>query len=426
MPSIFDVAIIGAGPAGSATAIALARSGYAVALIDKQIFPREKLCGDFVNPINWPIFRDLGVEERLLAQPHTRVTGFRITSYCGASAAATFSQVDQNRSFGLGLRRAQLDHVLLQRAEEAGVTIRTGQRVQQISKHSTEWQLDMGAGESWRAKILVGADGRNSWVAQQLGMNTRAATRGRSVGFQTRIHGSGGSDGQIEIHLFPGGYAGLVGVGDGTASLGLAIDKRILPRVGVDEFLRTERLAQNPYLKSVLEPREKVHGFRAAYPVYFPKRRSFADAVVLVGDAARVTEPITGEGIYFAMRSGMLAAETLDRALRQGDLSANYLRAYEQTCARALRPRVLLNSLLRFAIYRPALVHPLIRWSAQEWSSIDHSRRCRLCPRNSALIRSHRRPPQVVILRELNTMARCSSRSVASVMPVKTGIQELL
>ena len=110
----------------------------------------------------------------------------------------------------------------------------------------------------------------------------------------------------------------------------------------------------------------------------------------------------------------MLAAETLDRALRQGDLSANYLRAYEQTCARALRPRVLLNSLLRFAIYRPALVHPLIRWSAQEWSSIDHSRRCRLCPRNSALIRSHRRPPQVVILRELNTMARCSS-SIGSV-----------
>jgi len=65
------------------------------------------------------------------------------------------------------------------------------------------------------------------------------------------------------------------------------------------------------------------------------------------------------------MRSGMLAAETLDRALRQGDLSANYLRTYEQTCARALRPRVLLNSLLRFAIYRPALVHPLIRWSAR-------------------------------------------------------------
>jgi menaquinone-9 beta-reductase len=360
-----DVAIIGAGPAGSATAIALARSGYAVVLIDKQIFPREKLCGDFVNPINWPIFRDLGVEERLLAQPHTRVTGFRITSYCGASAAATFSQSSQNRSFGLGLRRAQLDHVLLQRAEEAGVSIRAGQRVQQISQPTRQWQLDMGVGESWRAKIIVGADGRNSWVAQQLGMNTRAATRGRSVGFQTRIHGSGGSDGQIEIHLFPGGYAGLVGVGDGTASLGLAIDKRILPQERIKEFLLTERLAQNPYLKTILRHCEDFSELRSAYPVYFPERRSFADAVLLVGDAARVTEPVTGEGIYFAMRGGLLAAETLDRALRQGDLSANFLQSYEQTGARALRSRTMLNSLLRFAIYRPALVNPLIRWSAR-------------------------------------------------------------
>jgi geranylgeranyl reductase family protein len=365
MRTSFDVAVIGAGPAGSATAITLARSGYAVALIDKQDFPREKLCGDFVNPINWPIFRELGVEERILAQPHTRVTGFRITSYRGASAETAFSQSNQSRPYGLGLRRTHLDHVLLQRAEQTGVTIRTGCQVKQISKHSFGWKLDTTAGGEWRAKVVVGADGRNSWIAQKLGMNTRAATRGRSVGFQTRINGLGAASGRIEIHLFPGGYAGLVGVGDGTASLGLAIDKHILPRVAVDEFLLRERLTQNPYLKSVLEPRGNVNGFRAAYPVYFSKRRAFADAVLLVGDAARVTEPITGEGIYFAMRSGMLAAETLDRALRKGDLSADGLRGYEQMCARALRSRQILNSLLRFAIYRPALLHPLIRLSAK-------------------------------------------------------------
>ena len=75
----FDVVIVGAGPAGSATAIGLARLGYEVALVDKKAFPREKLCGDFVNPINWAIFRDLGVEDRVLAEPHGEVTGFRIT-----------------------------------------------------------------------------------------------------------------------------------------------------------------------------------------------------------------------------------------------------------------------------------------------------------------------------------------------------------
>jgi menaquinone-9 beta-reductase len=365
MRARFDVAVIGAGPAGSATAIALARRGYDVALIDKQEFPREKICGDFVNPINWPLFRELGVEERLLAQPHTRVTGFRMTSHRGASAETSFSQSDQRRPYGLGLARARLDHVLLQRAGEAGATTKTGCRVQRISKSSSGWQLETSAGEILSAKILVGADGRNSWVAQQLGMNTRAATQGRSVGFQMRVDCTGTADGRIEIHLFPGGYAGLVAVGDGTLTLGMAIDKRILPRGGMKECLLTERLIQNPFLKTILHGRQSIDELRSAYPVYFPKRRCFADAVVLVGDAARVTEPITGEGIYFAMTSGMLAAETLDRALRQGDLSANFLRAYEQTCARALRPRVLLNSLLRVAIYRPVLIDPLIRWSAR-------------------------------------------------------------
>ena len=88
----FDVVIVGAGPAGSATAIGLARLGYEVALVDKKAFPREKLCGDFINPINWAIFRDLGVEDRVLAEPHGEVTGFRITSASGREAAAASDQ----------------------------------------------------------------------------------------------------------------------------------------------------------------------------------------------------------------------------------------------------------------------------------------------------------------------------------------------
>jgi flavin-dependent dehydrogenase len=85
-----------------------------------------------------------------------------------------------------------------------------------------------------------------------------------------------------------------------------------------------------------------------------------------VGDAARVTEPISGEGAYFALQSGMLAANTLDRALKRGDGSANFLRSYEQACARVFRSRVMLNSLLRFAVYRPALLNRLIAWSAKD------------------------------------------------------------
>ena len=82
----FDVGIVGAGPAGSSAAIALARKGYSVALLDKEQFPREKLCGDFLNPINWPLLRELEVDREILARSHQKVTTFRFTSFSGEEA----------------------------------------------------------------------------------------------------------------------------------------------------------------------------------------------------------------------------------------------------------------------------------------------------------------------------------------------------
>lgn len=361
----FDIAVVGAGPAGSATAIALAQRGYAVVLVDKQQFPREKLCGDFVNPINWPILRELGVEERVLAQPHAEVTGFRLTSCSGDEAQASFSSTGQQPELGIGMRREQLDQVLLERAKSLGVTVRLGCRIENLSRSARRWQLKAGGDESWQARVLIGADGRNSSVAQQLGMNTRVTTQGRCVGFQVRLQSPGVVTGKVEIHLFPGGYAGLIGLGDGTINLCLSIVKQMLPRERLAEFLLTKCLPQNPYLKNLLHRSTIVGEFRSAYPVYFPQRRCTTDGALLVGDAARVSEPVTGEGIYFAMRSGLLAAETIDEALGRGDLSAKYLRSYERKRKELFRERYALNSLIRFAIYRPALLNSLIRLFAR-------------------------------------------------------------
>jgi menaquinone-9 beta-reductase len=361
----FDAAIVGAGPAGSATAIALAQRGYAVVLVDKQQFPREKLCGDFVNPINWPIFRELGVEERVLAQPHAEVTGFRITSCSGVEAEALFSSTTQQPEFGLGMRREQLDQVLLERARSLGVTIHLGGRIENLARSAQGWRLQADGDESWQARILIGADGRNSWVARQLGMNTRETTQGRCVGFQVRLQSPGVVAGKVEIHLFPGGYAGLIGLGDGTINLCLSIDKQMLPPDRLGEFLLAKCLPQNPYLKKLLHRSTSAGEFRSAYPVYFQRRRCITDGALLVGDAARVSEPVTGEGIYFAMRSGLLAAETIHEALACGDLSAKCLGSYEQKCKKLFRRRYALNSLIHFVIYRPALLNPLIRFSGR-------------------------------------------------------------
>ena len=359
-----DVAIIGAGPAGSATAIGLARRGYQVALIDKRSFPREKLCGDFVNPINWAVLQELGVEDRVLAAPHGEVNSFRLTTSSGREAEAAFTSREGQRSMGLGLRRAELDRLLVERAAELGVAISLGGRIEKILRTGKGWQLE-SKGKNWQARFLVGADGRNSWVARQLGLDRTGVMHGRAIGFQCRLRCPGAARGKIEIHLFPGGYAGVVGVGDGTITLGMAIDRRRLARQGGMEFLFGRMLARNPHLKAILDRSEGRESLRSVYPVYFSPRRAVAGQALLVGDAARVSEPVTGEGIYFAMRSGLLAAATIDMAFSQANLAAQGLADYERLCRTAFRSRLALNALLRFAIYRPALIEPFIRLSAK-------------------------------------------------------------
>jgi geranylgeranyl reductase family protein len=358
-----DVAIVGAGPAGCSTAITLAQRGYHVTLIDRAVFPREKLCGDFLNPINWPVLDQLAVSQDILARPHNKISAFRITSAGGAEAFSAIP-VQGERGFGLGLRRFHLDHVLLQRAKRAGVSVKDGIKVTGVEKNSPGWQLDMnrhGERFSTRAKVLVGADGRNSAIARQLGVATERLKPATSVGFEIQLRGCLGVRGSIEIHQFSGGYAGVARVDESTINLGFAVQRSLLGRSVSFESLREKFLCRNPFLDKLLSASEPLSDLRSAWPVYFPRRRCFGDGFLLVGDAARVTEPVTGEGIFFALRSGQLAAATIAAALRDGDESLARLRWYDRACRAEFGARLGLNSLIRVLMYRPKLLSVAIR-----------------------------------------------------------------
>ena len=365
----FDVAIIGAGPAGSSAAIQLATKGYSVALLDKEQFPREKLCGDFLNPVNWPLLRELKVERAVLARPHEKVSIFRFTSFSGEEAEIPLPAGRDGAVVGLGLRRFDLDHVLLERANSLGVTVLDGWKPKELERQPDGWMLKADK-SLLGARVLIGADGRNSWVAHHLGLADPAAMQGRSVGFQFRLKCANRSTGKIEIHLFPGGYAGVVGLAGDTVTLGLAIEKHRLLDGRPEQSLLESILPQNPWLKEILRS-GSVSEMRSTYPVYFPPRRTYGDGVLLVGDAARVNEPVTGEGIYFALKSGVFAAKTVDEGFQMSDFSAARLRSYERNCRSAFRARRAINALIRWLIYRPAVLSPLIRFSGSRRGLLD-------------------------------------------------------
>jgi menaquinone-9 beta-reductase len=365
----FDVAIIGAGPAGSSAAIQLATKGYSVALLDKEQFPREKLCGDFLNPVNWPLLRELKVERAVLARPHEKVSIFRFTSFSGEEAEIPLPAGRDGAVVGLGLRRFDLDHVLLERANSLGVTVLDGWKPKELERQPDGWMLKADK-SLLGARVLIGADGRNSWVAHHLGLADPAAMQGRSVGFQFRLKCANRSTGKIEIHLFPGGYAGVVGLAGDTVTLGLAIEKHRLLDGRPEQSLLESILPQNPWLKEILRS-GSVSEMRSTYPVYFPPRRTYGDGVLLVGDAARVNEPVTGEGIYFALKSGVFAAKTVDEGFQMSDFSAARLRSYEGNCRSAFRARRAINALIRWLIYRPALLSRVIRLSHKRTRLLD-------------------------------------------------------
>lgn len=357
----FDVAIVGAGPAGSSTAITLAQHGYRVTLIDRTDFPRDKLCGDFVNPINWPVLKELHVGQELLSRPHTKVSTFRISAADGAQAISSLP-VQRELQFGLGLRRFHLDHAFLERAKRASVSVGEGVKVTAVEIDSYGWRLDMdrrGEHISARAKFLVGADGRNSWVARQLGVAT--AKPSGSVGFEIQLRKVLGVRASVEIHQFVGGYAGLVRVDEDTVNLCFTMQRSLLARSVSFENLRERLLRRNPFLQALLIDAKPVSALRSVWPVYFPPRRCFGAGFLLVGDAARVTEPVTGEGIFFALRSGQLAATTIAAALREGDVSLARLSQYDRACRAEFGARLRLNSVIRMLMYRPQLLSLAIR-----------------------------------------------------------------
>jgi len=359
----FDVAIVGAGPAGSSAAITLAQQGLDVALIDRAVFPRDKLCGDFLNPISWPVLDELAVSEAVLARPHAKIAKFRITAADGTEASTPLP-VHGECSFGLGLRRIHLDHVLLERAKAAGAKVYEGSKAAGLERESGAWRITTdhdGSRRTVRAKCLVGADGRNSWVARQLGVTSPQTLASSSVGFEIQLTNVGAVAGCVEIHQFAGGYAGLVRVDGETVNLCFTVRQSRLGRAVSFEKLRQDLLCGNEFLKALLTDAEPISALRSVSPVYFPRRRCFGAGFLLVGDAARVTEPVTGEGIFLALRSGQLAAATIAGAVRQGDVSPARLSQYDRACRTVLSTRMRVNSLIRFLMYRPELLSRAVR-----------------------------------------------------------------
>ncbi len=348
-----DVAIVGAGPAGCAAAIRLGTHGYRVLLIDRATFPRDKPCGDYCDPGAVALLDALGVLPSVQAAGAVPIDGMRIVAQDGT---AIHPQFPAGRH-GLLIRRLALDANLVGGAARTGADVLEGTRVLDLQPRDGHVILRTDPPGTLSASMAIVCDGMHSSIARKLGLLSAIPPRRYTVG--AYFSGLAGPP-RGELHLGPGLYCGVARFGDGSANVCMALPRSRLRRGTADRAF-IEALGTLPRLAAELSSARREGRYRSAGPIGFRSNHVVTDRVVLAGDAAAQVDPLTGQGIFFALRSGMLAADVAAAALTAGDASRPGLARYADQRRTMFGPKLRVARLLQSLALKPRLTPVLIR-----------------------------------------------------------------
>ena len=333
MTTIYDVTIVGAGPAGATTAFFLTRgnSGLRVAVLEKAVFPRDKVCGDAWCAPALDILEDMGVLQELEAEGLVRdTTSGGFVSPSGESYISTGQTGGAPGTRCYAIKRIICDERIARRATQIGAELFENANVAGAElDRDGSWTVRCHDTRRFRSRILVAADGANSRLARSLGVVTTAP---HAVAARQYIRGgthnfkSGGV--LFYPHYILPGYVALFRHYDDDIDVG----SYVIP----GGALTSDRLAavyeqeirRDPFIQRALGPRaEPLERVRIAPIRLGGEERSTARQFLAVGDAAGQTDPLTGEGIHTGMIGGKIAAETIADMLASNDVS-------ETACAR--------------------------------------------------------------------------------------------
>jgi menaquinone-9 beta-reductase len=333
-----DALVVGAGPAGAATAILLAAEGLSVVLLDRARFPRDKICGEYLSPEGSRILDRLGVL-KTVEEGARPLRGMRILAPDGTLLVGDYpadGPWQGYRPHALAVRRRTLDLALVERAGEVGVTVREGTRVVDLLREGRRVTgvvaEPVGPGartagparapDRVPARLVVAADGRGSVVVQRLGLRRPHPWLHR-LALVADVEGARGDPERGEIVLAPPAYSILNPVTAHVGNLSLVIPLDEARRRKADLAGYFDRMTRAlPGFRDRLRDARRVGPVRALGPLAYEVAPPRDDGILLVGDAAGFLDPFTGEGIYAALRSAELAAEIGVRALGAGDVSA--------------------------------------------------------------------------------------------------------
>lgn len=364
----YDIIIIGAGPAGSTAAYYAARSGARVALVDRQTFPRDKVCGDGAASLILARLEAMGLagwvqehgfnapEELLFSSPNGDAVRFRP------------DPPGPGVCYGRVIPRLQLDEALVRQAVAAGATLLEGVNLAGADRDTPGRMVVRGTSNGrtslrLAAPLLITADGAHASFTRKLGLVKSGPDL---VAVRAYFEDVRGGDGLLEFHydaVLSPGYAWIFPLTGGRANVGLGTFVSRSRARGVNLKQELDRfIRQNPYAAARLGQARLVgpvrgHPLRSRMDSVTP----VADNILVAGEAAGLVNPLNGEGIGTAMLSGELAARHGLAALEAGDLSTGALRPYAVDLQQQIGRRHAVFRLLQRIIAWPPALNRVVR-----------------------------------------------------------------
>jgi flavin-dependent dehydrogenase len=355
LPMAEDALIVGAGPAGTIAACILARAGVRVRLIDRAQFPRDKMCGDTLNPGALARLDRLGLAARIRERA-LPVSGMIVTGPGGTRVVGEYA----NDVRGAAIVRRDLDHMLLEEAVRAGAQFDAGVVVRGALLSGEGRVIGVRAAASsrehdLRARVVIAADGRHSRLAFELGL-ARYAAWPRRWAFGSYYTDVDGLTSCGEMHIRADGYVGIAPVPGGLTNvcvvreIGSALRAQ---RIEADKIVH-RAISDDPTLRDRFTHARRAAPVTVLGPLAVETIAAGVPGMLLAGDAAGFIDPMTGDGLRFAIRGAELAAQWSLHELETGHAS---FVALQRARRREFAGKWRINRFLRALVGSPRAVH---------------------------------------------------------------------
>ncbi|MBI4895329.1 MAG: geranylgeranyl reductase family protein [Candidatus Aenigmarchaeota archaeon] len=333
----YDVIVLGGGPAGATAAMFLAQAGKNVCLIDKAKFPRDKTCGDAQGRKAANVMKKIGIYEEYEKLPGQKIYGITLSSPNGTQIEIDVED-RANPAPGYVHKRIVFDEFLFKNASKMVKVVKNMHVKDVIVENGYVKGVvgtnEKGQEEEVRAKLLLAADGGTSIVAAKFKLNDNPPEHFISA-IRAYYTGVTGMTDRIEIHmvdeLIPG-YFWIFPLPNGEANVGLGMIVKDMAEKKInlkDAMIRA--LEVNPLFKDRFKNSELVGQIKGwNLPIASHHRKCYGNGFMLLGDAASLIDPLSGEGVGTAMISGEVSAKISMEALAKGDFSEKFLEKYDK------------------------------------------------------------------------------------------------